>query len=78
MKTEIRKNEGDVVRSLLDGLFYRVLSASTESVSAVPVKEEETGGKRVFTETSADAIEVDREVFDALWILFCRKHGQNI
>ena len=53
MKTEFRKNEGDVVRSLLDGMFYRVLSIKEGNVDARVVEEEEADGKRVFVETSA-------------------------
>lgn len=69
MKTEIRKNEGDVVRSLLDGMFYRILSIKEESVLAKPVAEEEVDGERVFVETQVDLIEVDRRVFDELFFV---------
>ena len=65
MKTEFR--EGDVVRSLLDGMFYRVLNISEESVTAETVEEEEADGKRVFVGTPADMIDVDRQVFDELF-----------
>lgn len=67
MKTELRINAGDVVRSLLDGMFYRVLSIKEGSVDARVVEEEEADGKRVFVETSADTIEVNRLVFDELF-----------
>lgn len=69
MKTEFRKNEGDVVRSLLDGMFYRVLNISEESVTAKPVEEEDIDGKRVFIETPADTIDVNRNVFDELFFV---------
>ena len=65
MKTEFR--EGDVVRSLLDGMFYRVLSVGEGSVSAAPVEEEEADGKRVFIRTRVDTIEVNHNVFDELF-----------
>ena len=78
MKTEFR--EGDVVRSLLDGMFYRVLSVGEGSVSAASVEEEEADGKRIFIRTPADTIEVNHNVFRLIigtsvyhWVYFLLK-----
>ena len=71
MKAGKRKNEGDVVKSFLDGELYRISKFGEKAVEIVPVEENESDdGKKRFTPTSEKPVTVRSCVFDEFFYLY--------
>ena len=71
MKAGNRKNEGDVVKSFLNGELYRISKFGEKAVEIVPVEENESDdGKKRFTPTSEKPVTVRSCVFDEFFYLY--------
>lgn len=66
MKAKMRKN--DVVRSLLDGEFYKIMSVGDEAVMLQQLSCEEKDGKRTFKEID-EVISIAKGIFDELFYI---------
>ena len=71
MKAGKRKNEGDVVKSFLDGELYRINGSDEKAVELSHVQESENDdGKKYFTPTSEKPVTVRSCVFDEFFYLY--------
>ena len=71
MKAGNRKNEGDVVKSFLDGELYRINGSDEKAVELSHVQESENDdGKKYFTPTSEKPVTVRSCVFDEFFYLY--------
>ena len=71
MKAGNRKNEGDVVKSFLDGELYRISKFDEKTVELILVDENEgDDGKKYFTPASEMPIMVRSCVFDEFFCLY--------
>ena len=71
MKAGKRKNEGDVVKSFLDGKLYRINGSDEKAVELSHVQESENDdGKKYFTPTSEKPVTVRSCVFDEFFYLY--------
>ena len=71
MKAGNRKNEGDVVKSFLDGELYRINGSDEKAVELSHVQESENDdGKKYFTPTCEKPVTVRSCVFDEFFYLY--------